>query len=336
MPAPMTTLAALAVRFGCELRGDPDIEVDSVATLQGATGCSVAFLANLKYRRHLAATAAGAVVLQARFAAECPVPALISANPYATFARIAAELHPQPASAPGVHAAAHVDPGAHVATSASIAAGAVIEAGASIGERAVIGPSCVVMRDARVGDDSRLVAGVTLCRGVHVGARALLHPGVVIGADGFGFAPEPEGWVKVPQIGGVCIGDDVEIGANTTIDRGAIENTVIEDGVKLDNQIQIGHNVRIGAHTVVAGCSGISGSTVIGRRCIIGGMVGIAGHLTLGDDVHVTGLTLVSRSLSGPGVYSSGWPAEETRRWRRNVAQLRRLSKQHDDEGDDA
>jgi UDP-3-O-[3-hydroxymyristoyl] glucosamine N-acyltransferase len=332
----MTTLATLAVRFGCELRGDPDREVDAVATLQNATARSVAFLASLKHRRQLATTRAGAVVLEAKFAAECPAPALICADPHATFARIAALLHPLPSAAAGIHPAAHVHPDAHVAASASIGAGAVIEAGARIGERAVIGPNCVIMAGAGVGEDSRLTAQVTLCRGVRIGARALLHPGVVIGADGFGFAREPRGWLKVPQVGVVRIGDDVEIGAGTTIDRGAIEDTVIGDGVKLDNQIQIGHNVRIGAHTVIAGCTGISGSTVIGRRCIIGGMVGIAGHLTIGDDVQVTGMTLVSWSLRGPGMYSSGWPAEETRRWRRNVARLRRLgARTNDDEGDD-
>jgi UDP-3-O-[3-hydroxymyristoyl] glucosamine N-acyltransferase len=338
------TLGSLAVRFGCELKGDPDRQVDSVATLQGATSRSVSFLANLKYRRQLATTAAGAVILDAKFAKECPVDALISPNPYATFARIAAFLHPVPAAVPGVHPSAVVDETAHVAPSASIAPGAVIEGDARIGERAVIGPNCVIMQGAQIGDDSRLVASVTVCRGVRIGARSLLHPGAVVGADGFGFAREPEGWLKVPQIGSVTIGDDVEIGASTTIDRGAIEDTVIASGVKLDNQIQIGHNVRIGEHTVMAGCCAIAGSVVIGRRCIIGGMVGIAGHLTIGDGVQITGLTMVSRSLPGPGVYSSGWPAQDARQWRRTVASTHRLarkepdtkeSKTADDEGDD-
>jgi len=174
-------------------------------------------------------------------------------------------------------------------------------------------------------EDVRLVASVTLCQGVSIGARTVIQPGAVIGGDGFGFAPEQGRWVKVPQVGSVRIGPDVEIGANTTIDRGAIEDTVVEEGVKLDNQIQLGHNVRVGAHTVIAGCTGISGSTVIGKHCIIGGACGIAGHLTIGDGVVITGFGMVSRSLAGPGVYSSGLPITESKVWRRQVARVRNL-----------
>jgi UDP-3-O-[3-hydroxymyristoyl] glucosamine N-acyltransferase len=201
----------------------------------------------------------------------------------------------------------------------------VIGERAVIGERCSIGPHSVIGDDARLGDDCRLQAGVTLCRGVTVGARCVLKPGAVIGADGFGFAPDADGYVKVPQLGSVVIGDDVEIGANTTVDRGTIEDTVIGDGVKLDNQVQVGHNCRVGAHTVVAGCVGISGSSVIGRRCMIGGAVGIAGHLEIGDDVVVTGYSLVTHSLPGPGTYSSGMPAIAAADWRRAVARLHRL-----------
>jgi len=183
----------------------------------------------------------------------------------------------------------------------------------------------VVGAGAVIGAGSRLVANVTICAGVRLGARVLVHPGAVIGADGFGLAREPEGWIKVPQVGSVSIGDDVEIGANTTIDRGAIEDTVIEEGVKLDNQIQVAHNVRIGAHTVVAGCAGISGSTSIGRNCMIAGAVGIAGHLEIVDGVVITGLTMVSRSIHKPGVYSGALPLDEARRWRRNAARFRQL-----------
>jgi UDP-3-O-[3-hydroxymyristoyl] glucosamine N-acyltransferase len=320
-----TTLGELAVRFGCELAGDPQVEIDSVGTLQNAGARSITFLANPKYRRQLAATRAAAVVLDARAADACPVAALISANPYATYARIAAVLHPENRYAAGIDARAHVEERTHISASASIAAGAVLEAGVRIGERVRIGPGCVVMRDSTIGDDTRLSANVTICHGVRVGARVLIHPGAVIGADGFGLAPERGAWVKVPQVGGVRIGDDVEVGANTTIDRGAIEDTVIEDGVKLDNQIQIGHNVQIGAHTAIAGCTGISGSTSIGRRCMIGGMVGVAGHLSVCDDVVVTGLTLVSHSIRKPGVYSGGLPLDEARRWRRNAVRFRHL-----------
>ena len=320
-----TTLGELAVRFGLELAGDPALEVTRVATLQAAGPRCLTFLANPRYRRHLAATRATAVVLDPRSAADCPAAALLSPNPYAAFARIAQLLHPEPAAPPGIHASAVVDPGAQVAGNATVGPQAVIEDGAQVGERALVGPGCVVMRGARIGPDTRLVARVTLYPDVVLGSRCVVHAGVVIGADGFGFAPDRDGYVKVPQVGAVRIGDDVEIGANTTIDRGAIGDTVVEDGVKLDNLVQVGHNVRIGAHTVVAGCVGISGSTVIGRRCMIGGAVGIAGHLELGDEVVVTGYSLVTRSLPGPGMYSSGMPAIPAADWRRTVARLRRL-----------
>jgi UDP-3-O-[3-hydroxymyristoyl] glucosamine N-acyltransferase len=194
----------------------------------------------------------------------------------------------------------------------------------------VIGPGCVVGNGAQVGDDTQLVARVTLYRGVRIGRRCLLHAGTVIGADGFGIAQDRDGWVKVPQVGAVTVGDDVEIGANTTIDRGAIDDTVIEDGVKLDNQIQVGHNVRIGAHTAIAGQAGISGSTTIGKRCLIAGAVGIVGHLEIADDVVVTGLTMVSSSITKAGMYSSGLPAVETGLWRRVVARLHRIDELFD------
>jgi len=319
------SLGELAVRFGCTLKGEPEVEVDSVATLENAGPRSISFLANPKYRRHLAGTHAAAVVLEPRFADESPVAALIAPNAYATYARIATLLHPEPSWPAGIDVGARVADRTRIAASASIAAAAVIEEEVHIGERTRVGPGCIVMQGSSIGDDTRLSANVTLCRGVRIGARVLIHPGVVIGADGFGLAPERGEWIKVPQIGSVRIGDDVEIGANTTIDRGAIEDTVIEDGVKLDNQIQIGHNVRIGAHTAIAGCTGISGSTTIGRNCMIAGMVGIVGHLSICDGVVVTGRTLVSRSIREPGIYSGGLPMEEARRWRRNSARFRHL-----------
>jgi UDP-3-O-[3-hydroxymyristoyl] glucosamine N-acyltransferase len=319
------TLGELAVRFGLELAGDPDAVVNSVATLASAVPGTISFLANPRYRRQLATTAATAVVLDAGSAAACPVAALVGDNPYAAFARIAQLLHPRSLPAAGVHPSAAVDPAARVAADAAIGAHAVVEEGAEIGPRAVVGAGSVVMRRARIGADTLLAARVTIYPGVEIGERCVLQAGAVIGADGFGFAPDRDGFVKVPQIGSVRIGNDVEIGANTTVDRGTIEDTVVEDGVKLDNQVQVGHNVRIGAHTVVAGCVGISGSTTIGRRCMLGGAVGLAGHLELGDDVVVTGYSLVSRSLRGPGVYSSGIPAVPAAEWRRTVARLRRL-----------
>lgn len=319
------TLGEVAVRHGLELAGDPDERVHAVATLAGATPGTLTFCAGGAHRRALAATQATAVVLSGDLLADCPVAALVSPHPYAAYARIAAEMHPQPAVVAGVAPGARIAAAATVAASAWIGANAVIAAGAAVGERCFIGPNCVIEEGARLGDDCRLQAGVTICRGVTVGARGVFKPGAVVGSDGFGFAQDRDGFIKVPHIGAVRLGDDVEIGANTTIDRGTIDDTVIGDGVKLDNQVQVGHNCRIGAHTMIAGCVGISGSTIIGCRCLVGGAVGIAGHLEIGDDVSITGMSLVTRSLPGPATYSSGMPAVEAADWRRAVARLRRI-----------
>ncbi len=319
------TLAELAVRFGCELRGDPDTQVDHVATLANAGPRSVAFLSETRNRRELAGTGAAVVVLDPAAVADCPTAALICRNPRAVFARITALLHPPRVAPPGIHPSAIVASTARIDPTASVGPLSFVGERTVIGARAYVGPRCTIEEDVQVAEDVRLVASVTLCHAVQIGARTVIQPGVVIGGDGFGFAPEQGKWVKVPQVGSVRIGADVEIGANTAIDRGAIEDTVLEDGVKLDNQIQLGHNVRIGAHTVIAGCTGISGSTVIGRNCIIGGAVGIAGHLTICDGVTITGFAMVSRSLTEPGVYSSGIPIEESKIWRRQVVRYRNL-----------
>jgi UDP-3-O-[3-hydroxymyristoyl] glucosamine N-acyltransferase len=319
------SLGELAVRFGLELAGDPNTRVSHVATLAQATPGSLSFLANSKYRKGLRTTRAGAVVLSAADAESCPVAALIGPNPYLSYARIAELLHPESKAVPGVHPTAVVSPSARVAASATVGPLAVIEEDVEIGERAVVGPGCVVQRGARIGADTRLVARVNLYPEVVLGERGLVHAGAVIGADGFGFAPDRGTWFKVPQVGSVRIGDDVEIGANTTIDRGAIGDTVVEHGAKLDNQIQVGHNVTIGAHTAIAACTGISGSTTIGQRCLIGGMVGFAGHLNIADDVMITGCSLVSASIREAGSYSSGMPTVPTRAWRRMVAHFRRF-----------
>jgi UDP-3-O-[3-hydroxymyristoyl] glucosamine N-acyltransferase len=319
------SLGELAVRFGLGLRGEPGLTVSRVATLSHAGAGSLSFLANTRYRRQMESTHATAVLVAPENAADCPVAALIDPNPYLAYARIAELLHPQAAAAAGIHSSAVVSMSARVADSASVGPLTVIEDDVEIGERVFLGPGCIVQRGARVGADSRMIARVNVYAGVRIGRRCIVHAGAVIGADGFGFAPDAGTWVKVPQVGSVQIGDDVEIGANTTIDRGAIDDTVVEDGVKLDNQIQVGHNVTIGAHSAIAGCVGISGSTTIGRRCMIGGGVGIAGHLTIADDVVVTGCSLVSASIRHAGSYSSGMPTVETRMWRRMVARLRRL-----------
>ena len=322
------SLGELAVRFGLTLRGEPHLAVRSVATLARAEPGSLSFLANSRYRRQLQTTRATAVLISAADAGDCPVAALIHPDPYLAYARIALLLHPQAMPAPGKHPSAVVSGSARIAASANIGPLAVVEDDAQIGDRVIIGPGCIVQRGAVVGEDSVLVSRVNLYPGVSLGKRCILHAGAVVGADGFGFAQNSGSWFKVPQVGSVRIGDDVEIGANTTIDRGAIDDTVVEDGVKLDNQIQVAHNVVIGAHTAIAACCGISGSTVIGQRCMIGGMVGFAGHLTIADDVVVTGCSLVSASIKKPGSYSSGMPTVETRLWRRMVAHLRRQVKQ--------
>jgi UDP-3-O-[3-hydroxymyristoyl] glucosamine N-acyltransferase len=319
------SLGELAVRFGCELRGDPDTPVERVATLGSADARSISFLAEARYTRQLAQTQAAAVVLDRDSADACRTAALICENPRATFARIVGLLHPAPARVQGLHPSALIAPSARIDATAFVGALAVIGERVEIGPRAVVGPHCVIEEDVKLAEEARLVARVTLCHGVVIGARTLIHPGAVVGADGFGFAPERGKWLKVPQVGSVRVGADVEIGANTTIDRGAIDDTVIEEGVKLDNQIQIGHNVRIGAHTAVAGCTGISGSTVIGKRCMIGGAVAITGHITIADDVVITGFSMVSGSVPRAGVYSSGIPLEETHVWRRLVARFKRI-----------
>jgi UDP-3-O-[3-hydroxymyristoyl] glucosamine N-acyltransferase len=319
------TLTELAARCGGEVRGDGSVRLNSVATIQNAGQGSIAFLANPHYRRYLATTAASALILAPADAADCRLPVLITTNPYLMYARVATMLAPAHAVRSGVHPAAHVDPAARIAADAWVGPGAVIEAGAEIGSRTSIGPNCVVMEGARVGEGGCLVASVTLCQRVTVGKRALLHPGAVIGADGFGIARDKSGWVKVPQLGSVHIGDDVEIGANTTVDRGALEDTVIEDGVKLDNQIQVAHNVRIGEHTAVAGCTAIAGSAVIGKRCMIAGGAGITGHIEICDDVTVTAMTLVSHSITEPGVYSGSLPMDSAQQWRKNSVRFRQL-----------
>ena len=319
------SLGELAVRFGCELRGNPDTLVERVGTLANADNQSVAYLSESRNRRELSATRAAVVLLDRSAADSCPTAALICDNPRATFARITELLHPGPAHPPGVHASAFVSPTARIDSTAHIGPLAMVGDRAVVGPRVYVGPRCIVEEDVTLDEDVRLIASVTLCHGVTIGARTVIQPGAVIGGDGFGFALEQGRWIKVPQVGSVRIGPDVEIGANTTIDRGAIEDTVVEEGVKLDNQIQLGHNVRVGAHTVIAGCTGISGSTVIGKHCIIGGACGIAGHLTIGDQVVITGFGMVSRSLAGPGVYSSGLPITESKVWRRQVARVRNL-----------
>lgn len=321
------TLGQLAERIGGELYGDAACVVTGVATLQGAQPGDITFLANPRYRKYLASTRASAVILSPKDKADCATAAVVVANPYVGYARVAALLYADREQAPvaGVHPTACVSADSRVHESSSIGPCCVIEADVSIAANVSIGPGCFIGKGAVIGEGSRFLANVTLCHGVHIGKRALIHPGTVIGSDGFGIANDNGVWIKVPQLGSVTIGDDVEIGANTTIDRGALENTVIEDGVKLDNQIQVAHNVHIGAHTAIAGCVGIAGSARIGRRCTVGGGVGISGHLEIADDVHITGMSFVTKSIKQPGVYSSGIPADTNQQWHKNTVRFRQL-----------
>lgn len=320
------SLGELAERFGCVLRGDPDVMIDSVGPLSGGpSAVGIAFGEGLT--EALMKTRLAAVVLQEHAAKLCPVAALIHSSPHPTFARIAAWLHPLAALEPGIHPAAVVHADASVDASAQVEALAFVGAGAVIGARCYVGPHAIVGGDVVVGADTRLLERATVMSGSRIGSRCIVHPGAVIGSDGFGNARENKRWVKVPQLGRVIVGDDVEIGANTTIDCGALDDTVIEDGVRLDNQIQIAHNVTIGAHTAIAACTGIAGSVNIGKHCMIGGGAGISGPATIADDVIIGGFGQVGKSINKPGMYANVILAEEARTWRRIVGRIKRLDK---------
>jgi UDP-3-O-[3-hydroxymyristoyl] glucosamine N-acyltransferase len=318
------TASRVADQIGAELVGD-DRTLCRVATLDDADADCLSFAVSGKYRRQLRATGAAAVILSRELVDEAPCSSLVMDNPTLGFAHAVSLLHPRQRPPAGQHPSAVIADDARVHASAAIGPLCVIESGAEIGPDVELGPACIVQQGVVIGAGSRLVASVTVCAGSVIGERALLHPGAVIGREGFGFAQDGDRWVRMPQIGRVRLGDDVEVGSNTAIDRGAIADTVIGDGVKIDNLIQIGHNVLIGENTAMAACSGISGSTSIGRNCTIAGAVGMAGHLHIGDDVHFTGMAMVTRSFPEPGVYSSGIPAMANGDWRRNVARFRHL-----------
>ena len=323
----MLSLAELAERLGARWVGEGDCRVSRVATLTSAGKGDIAFITNKRYRNQLAETRATAVLLteaDLEFVRD-GVYSLVVEDPYLAYAHVAGWLNPEPDEGSGVHPSAVIDPAADIHASAWIGPQCVIEAGAVIGVDCRIGPGCVVGRDAVIGEGGRLVANVTICHGSRIGKRVLIHPGVVVGADGFGLANDQGRWVKIPQLGRVVIGDDVDIGANTTIDRGAIEDTVVEDGVKIDNLVQVAHNVHIGAHSAIAGCAGIAGSARIGKHCALGGGVGIVGHLQIADNVIVTGMSMVSHTITEPGVYSSGTPLQENAKWHRNYVRFKQL-----------
>jgi len=321
------TLADLASRTGASTGGDATVRVHRVGTLERAETGAIAFLANPRYAPQLATTRASAVIVSPADAARTSLPRLVSAQPYLVYARVAALLHPARVAPPGVHASAVVDATASIGEGVSIGPHVTVNARAILGAGVALGPGCVVGEGASIGARSRLDANVVVGDRCVIGADALVYAGAVVGADGFGLAEDGGRWLRVPQVGRVVVGDRVEIGANTTIDRGAIEDTLIGDDVKLDNQIQIGHNCEIGAGTAIAGCVGIAGSTRIGKRCRIGGAAMISGHLSIPDGTTLGGAAVVMSSIAAPGAYSSAFPAVPFAEWQRNMARLRQLDR---------
>jgi UDP-3-O-[3-hydroxymyristoyl] glucosamine N-acyltransferase len=325
-------LAELVERLGGRLEGNADLAVDGIAPLGDATPRHLSFLSNVKLRSQAAASQAAALILSpaddAVVGSQFGGARIITDNPYAYFARAAQLFAAQaaPARAAGIDPRASVDPSAKVDASASIAANVTVDADADIGAGAVIAAGCYIGRGARIGAGTYLHPNVTFEADCHIGCRGIVHAGAVIGADGFGFANEAGAWIKIPQTGGVRIGDDVEIGANTCIDRGALTHTVIEDGVKLDNQIQIGHNCHIGAHTAMAGCVGVAGSAKIGKYCTFGGAAMVLGHLTIADHVHISSASMVSRSIHEPGQYTGFFPLAKNAEWEKSAAMVRNLA----------
>ena len=311
MPGPLT-LGEIVQRLGGRVAGNADTRVQQVASLEHAEASHISFFTGKRHRAKLAATRAGALIVGPEAEGDTERPRIVADNPYLYFARVSQLFNPRVTQPPGVHASA------------------VVAKSARLGARVSIGAGCVVGEGVEIGDDSCLYPRVVLYANCTLGKRVIVHSGAVIGADGFGIADDHGRWVKIPQVGGVRIGDDVEIGANTTIDRGALDDTVIEEGVKLDNQIQIGHNTRIGAHTAIAGCVGIAGSADIGRHCTFGGAAMILGHLKIVDHVNISAGTFISRSILRPGTYTGIWPVDQHESWARSAAWLRRKGKKHE------
>lgn len=318
-------LTDIAARFGGRVLNDADTIVSQIATLESATAGQITFLAGGRYRSQLSGTRASAIIVGEADAEATTLPRIVCDNPYAYFAMVSALLNPAPQALPGIHPAAVIGEGAQIGSGVHIAANVVVGSGAHIGANSVIMEGCSIGANVIIGAGARLYPHVVVYHDCVLGDRLIAHAGAVIGADGFGIAQDDGRWLKIPQIGRVVIGNDVEIGANTTIDRGALDDTVIEDGVKLDNQIQVAHNVRIGAHTAIAGCVGIAGSTTIGRHCKIGGSAGILGHLKIADNVEISSFTLVGKSIREPGSYTGIYPFSKNETWRRNASHLRHL-----------
>ncbi|MEG3113875.1 UDP-3-O-(3-hydroxymyristoyl)glucosamine N-acyltransferase [Salinicola sp. 4072] len=320
------TLGELAERIDARVVGDANLRVSGLSTLTDAGPSDLAFLANRAYLKYLATTRAGAVLVNPAHGDSCPCPRLELDNPYLGYAKLSRLFDPLVNQVSrGVHSTAVVSPEATLGEGVEIGAHCVIEAGVVLADDCVIGAGCFIGADTTIGRGSRLHANVTLYHGVIIGERAILHSGCVIGGDGFGFAHDGKHWEKIAQLGGVTLGDDVEVGSCSSIDRGALGDTQIGSGVKIDSQVQIAHNVQIGDHSALAGCVGIAGSTKVGRHCLLGGGVGLSGHLTLADGVQVTGMSLVTNSILEPGVYSSGTGSMSNSQWRKNAVRFKQL-----------
>lgn len=323
------TLAFIAEQLNAQLVGDATALISAVGTLEDATSSQLSFLSNSKYRKFLQSTQAGAVLIKAEDQSYCPVNALIVNDPYVAFAKIAQLLDSTPAAAYGRGQNIVIDPSASVPDSVVIGPNVVISAGVVIGENVQIGAGCFIGENSKIAAGCKIWPNVTLYHGIQLGKNCLVHSGAVIGADGFGFANERGRWLKIPQVGTVIIGDECEIGANTTIDRGALGDTVIGNNVILDNQVQIAHNVHIGDHTAIAGCTVVAGSTKIGRYCIIGGACAINGHMEICDGVQITGMSMIIKSITEKGIYSSGTPASTNLEWRKNSVRFRQLDQMY-------
>lgn len=318
-------LAELAAILDAELKGDPNCVITGIATLSKAQAGQIAFLDNVRYRKYLADTKASAVILAPVNLELCPTNALVLKNPYLGYAKIATLFDRKPQAKLGVHPNVVIGANCQIHPTASIGPFCTLGDDVTLGENVVLGSGCSIGDGSSIGANTQLMAGVKVYHAIRIGQRVIIHSGTVIGSDGFGFAQNNGVWQKVPQLGAVIIGNDVEIGANSAIDRGAIEDTILEDGVKIDNLVQIAHNVIIGAHTAIAGCVGIAGSTTIGKHCLIGGGVGIAGHITITDRVIITGGALVAQNIEESGIYTSGFPAQPTLAWKKIIVRVNQL-----------
>ena len=321
----MPTLGELASRLELEFLGDSAMPIKGIASLDTAGPEHLSFVSEKKHLRRVVDTRAGALILHPDWVDQWSGGALLSPAPYVAYAHVSRIFDNHPAASGRVHENASVAQSAQLGEGVTVDAGACVESGAVLGDRVWIGAGAYVGHGTKIGNDTEVKPGAVICHHVEIGRRCTIHPNATIGADGFGFAPSAQGWIKIEQLASVILGDGVQIGANSAVDRGALEDTVIEDGAIIDNMVQIGHGARVGAQTAIAGQAGVSGSTQIGARCVIAGQAGIAGHLTIADDVHIGGQGRVASSVTEPGHYTSGAPLQPLRAWLRNASRFTEL-----------